>query len=124
MSKTKATTTIPYFKLDTGKFLSDTMGFSPTHIGYYSLLLVIYWEQEGELPLPAALKRKLLVRSDEEAGILDEVLAEFFPDNKNQHLDSCIEEVRESRKKQSESGKASAAARRARADERANDGDF
>lgn len=115
------TTTIPYFKLDTGRFLADTSGFSAAHIGYYSQLLVHYWEKDGNLPPLSSLKRKLYVNTDEQAKILEEVLAEFFPDDKSDYLDSCLKEVKEAREKQAANGRASAAARRAKAEEKTDE---
>lgn len=48
MSKT--TTTMPYFKFDSGRFLGETRGLPLVAIGMYALLQSLYWEAGCRLP--------------------------------------------------------------------------
>lgn len=101
-----ATTTMPYFKLDSGKFLQDTMGLSHQEVGIYCRTMAIYWESGCKLPSKEMLKKKLSIGANKkDNAALDVVLEMFFPDGTNEHLDACLQEAKGRSKQQSENAK-------------------
>ena len=95
------TTTIPYFKFDSGRFLSETMGFSSVEIGIYIQAMALYWERGCRLPALDVLKRSLRVTTRKEREALDLVIDTFFPDGIHEHLDRCLDEAQAFSRKQS-----------------------
>lgn len=98
---------LSWFKMDAGAFLADTTGLPAAHVGIYARLLNLYWTQGAQLPDNLLrLKRLIAVSTPEDEQILQEVLEEFFPGNRNERLDIQLDEVAENSRMQSEKAKA------------------
>lgn len=98
---------LSWFKMDAGAFLADTTGLPAAHVGMYARLLNLYWTQGCQLPdNPVRLRRLIGASTPEDEQILQEVLEEFFPGNRNERLDIQLEEVAENSRAQSEKAKA------------------
>lgn len=102
----KPTTNKPYFQFDAGRFLADTMGYPSAHVGIYIRLMALYWESGHQLPAPDTLPRKLMITTDQEEEVLDEVLRTFFPNGRHEYLDGCLEHINEFSQKQREKAQA------------------
>lgn len=86
----KRTNTLPFFQVDSGQLLYDSMGQSLEQMGIYVLLMAMYWENECKLPPRENLVRKLKL-SARKAAVMDEVIDTFFPDGIHANLDLCKE---------------------------------
>ena len=102
---------LAWFKMDAGSFIADTIGLSNNDVGIYVKLTMLYWTSGNQLPSDESiLKRKISIKSDEEASALELILDEFFPINEdgirvNQGLDQQLQQIKETSKKQSHNGK-------------------
>jgi len=95
-----------WFKMDAGAFLADTTGLPAAHVGIYMRLLTLYWTSGNRLPPDRAiLKRKLQIATTTEEATLEEVLAEFFPQERNTGLDAQLDEVTANSRMQSAKAK-------------------
>lgn len=101
----KATTTVPYFKLDAGQFIAETMGLPASAVGLYIKAMALYWEAGCSLPDPVVLNRQLGIRTKKAREELEVVLSTFFEDGRHERLDGCLAEVRETSRRQSEIAK-------------------
>lgn len=118
MSTKKKQDRMAWFKMDAGKFLVDTLGYSPTHRGIYASLMCLYWINGNRITEDeTTLRRKLGITTEEENQALKEVLAEFFPGNDHRDLDEQLEAVKETSRMQSEKAKSRHAARSSAVDE-------
>lgn len=107
MSTRKKQDRMAWFKMDAGKFLFDTLGYSSIHKGIYASLMCLYWINGNRLTEDeSTLRRKLGIATDEETKALKEVLGEFFPGNCHIDLDEHLESVKENSRMQSEKAKA------------------
>lgn len=112
MSAKKKQDRMAWFKMDAGKFLVDTLGYSPIHRGIYASLMCLYWVNGNRITEDeTSLRRKLGITTEEEVQALAEVLAEFFPGNDHSDLDGQLEAVKETSRMQSEKAKARHAVR-------------
>lgn len=79
---------VPWFKHHPGAAADAVAGLPLRHIGILYNLTNHYWLSGNRLePDVAKLRRKVGVRTSEEVAAFDEVLAEFFPDGRNEGLD-------------------------------------
>ena len=88
----KRTTTLPYYQLDSGRFLNDSLGRTLEETGIYSMLLAIYWEHGCRLPAPEVLTRKLRLNK-RQVTLMWPIIDEHFPDGINEHLDLCRDQA-------------------------------
>lgn len=93
MRKT-STTTMPFYKVDGGKFLAETLGYSSAEVGIYARLMAIYWERGCKLPTKELLEKILQATTKKEREALETVLDTFFPDGVHEHLDLCLSEAK------------------------------
>lgn len=85
---------LSWFKMDAGAFLTKTTGLSSAHVGIYARLQMVYWTTGNQLPAePTRLKRQLGISTEADEIALKEVLAEFFPEGRNETLDNYLDEV-------------------------------
>jgi uncharacterized protein YdaU (DUF1376 family) len=97
--------------MDAGSFIADTIGLSNNDVGIYVKLTMLYWASGNQLPSDESiLKRKITIKSDEDASALELILDEFFPIDEdgirvNQGLDQQLQQIKETSKKQSNNGK-------------------
>ncbi|PUE29022.1 hypothetical protein B9Z39_02795 [Limnohabitans sp. JirII-29] len=112
---TKSTTTVPYFKFDSGHFLTETMGLPDDVVGMYIRMMAIYWESGCALPSDELLKMKLGVKGKKAADNLNLILAQLFGGERRTHerLNQALTEVNGYKAKQSANAKAGWDARRA-----------
>lgn len=108
-----------YYSHNIGDFDRATRHLTRIERSIYRDLLDVYYDTEKPLTLDrAALCRKIIARSNEEATAVEQVLNEFFIETPNGWFHSrCEEEIaayRASNSQKSAAGKASAAARAAR----------
>lgn len=97
----KRTTTLPFFQVDSGQLLYESMGLSLEQMGIYILLMAMYWENECRLPPRENLVRKLKL-SPKKAAIMDGVIETFFPDGIHTNLDQCKENALQTSRRNSE----------------------
>jgi len=83
------TSTIPYFPMDTGKFITDTIHLSNAQAGMYARLMALYWENDCNLPREEKIKKALDIRGKGATEALKLVLEEFFPNGHSELLDDC-----------------------------------
>lgn len=114
----KSTTTVPYFKLDGGKFYLETAGLSDDLVGMYIRMMIIYWEDECTLPNDELLKIKLGVRGKKATDNFNLILAQFFGGERRTHdlLNQGLAEVNGHKAKQSANAKAGWEKRKAAAE--------
>lgn len=86
----KRTNTLPFFQVDSGQLLYESMGMTLEQVGIYALLMAMYWENECRLPPRETLVRKLKM-TPRKAVIMDGVIDTFFPDGVHTNLDQCRE---------------------------------
>jgi uncharacterized protein YdaU (DUF1376 family) len=84
----KRTTTLPYFMVDSGKALANCGGLPLEEVGAMFMLMLHYWEHDCHLPQREWLSRRLRLKG-KRAVLFDQVIADFFPDGVNEHLDLC-----------------------------------
>ncbi len=84
----KRTNTLPFFQLDSGQLLFESMGHSLEEMGIYLLLMAMYWENECRLPASATLIKKLTL-TPRKAALMGGVIDDFFPDGVHANLDQC-----------------------------------
>lgn len=106
----RKTDRMAWFKMDAGRFVTDTAGFSLKQSGAYIQLMTLYWIMGNCLPVEqASLMRRVGAVTPEDIEIVHEIIKEFFPldaDGKHCHalLDQQLSDV------QDKSGSARAAA--------------
>mgnify|MGYP000659773907 CR=1 FL=1 len=100
-----STTTVPYFKLDSGQFLTETMGMTDAAVGLYIRIMSLYWERQCSLPDDDELIIQLGIRTKQGRDNLALVINRFFKDRKHTKLDLCLEEVCKESKRQSDRAK-------------------
>ncbi|WP_319237459.1 DUF1376 domain-containing protein [uncultured Propionivibrio sp.] len=102
MARQPRTTTVPYFKLDAGQFIAETMGLSAAAVGLYIKAMCLYWEAGCVLPAHDVLKRQLCVRTQRDREALEDILGTFFEDGRHERLDACLAEVQKFSQQQRE----------------------
>lgn len=100
-----STTTMPYFKLDSGQFLSETMGLPNAEVGLYIKMMALYWEHGCKLPTKDLLILKLHSRTKKEKESVEGLLNLFFPNNTHERLDEGLKEAQGFSKLQAERAK-------------------
>ncbi len=85
----KRTSTLPYFQVDSGQVLLASMGRTHEEMGIYLMLLAMYWENDCRLPPKERLIAALQAKGKKKQALLEQVIAAFFPDGVNAHLDQC-----------------------------------
>lgn len=100
-----------WFKMDAGRFNTDTAGYSLRQSGAYSQLMNLYWIMGNCLPADeSGIMRRVGAVVPEDIEVVREVMGEFFPldaEGKHRHalLDQQLTDV------QIKSAQASAAAK-------------
>ncbi len=102
------TTTMPYFKFDSGQFLAETMGLPDAMVGMYVRLMALYWEHNCSLPSDEVLRRKLATRTKKDRESLDFIIEQFFGGDQKRHqrLDQGMSEIQAVKTRQSTNAKA------------------
>ena len=105
---TRQTTTIPYFKFDTGQFLTETMGMPDDMVGMYVRMMAIYWESECSLPDDQLLRMKLGIKGKKATETFEAIIQQFFGGNVRTHnrLDQSLIEVQGFKSRQSANARA------------------
>jgi uncharacterized protein YdaU (DUF1376 family) len=109
-----------YYPHHIGDFNSATRHLTRIERSIYRDMIEMYYDTEQALPLDVkALCRKLMARSEEEVTAVEQVLNEFFTVSEqgwmHARCEAVIEEYHKKLRDKSEAGKASAAARAAKA---------
>jgi uncharacterized protein YdaU (DUF1376 family) len=102
------TTTMPYFKFDSGQFLAETMGLPDAMVGMYVRLMALYWEHNCSLPSDEVLRQKLATRTKKGRESLDFIIKQFFSGDQKRHerLDQGMSEIKAMKTRQSSNAKA------------------
>lgn len=116
----KRTTTLPYYQLDSGRFLNDSLGRTLEETGIYSMLLAIYWEHGCRLPAPEVLIRKLRL-TKRQVALMENIIDEHFPGGINEHLDLCRDQAMKIKQQNSENARRGHEQRKAKQTEEADE---